>query len=180
MFVKGESNIVTVLVVDSSGDPATGVAATLTGYVSKDGAAPVTLGGSFVEVDDTVMPGVYQITLTSSESDFDHGVVSVTSSGSYSADPVVIQAFNYDRVADHVLRRAMANAEQSTYGDPKTSRSLLGLISLATIGFCPTRGADGNEYHWFASSLEDTPPFGPPLKVSKYWPKVPCCQCGCQ
>lgn len=68
---------------DADGNPATGIASTITGRISLDGGTPQTLTNSQPsELSASLAPGVYIFTLTSAETNCDMFVVSASSSQS--------------------------------------------------------------------------------------------------
>lgn len=68
---------------DADGNPATGIASTITGRISLDGGTPQTLTNSQPsELSSSLAPGVYIFTLTSAETNCDMFVVSASSSQS--------------------------------------------------------------------------------------------------
>jgi len=79
---KGNQKI-PIYASDADGNPATGIASTITGRISLDGGTPQTLTNSQPsELSSSLAPGVYIFTLTSNETNCDMFVVSASSSQS--------------------------------------------------------------------------------------------------
>jgi len=91
-MIRNRSGQKIVLVVTApDGTPQAGDAGNLVAYVSKDGVAPVALGGTPTELDATNATGVYSWDLTTAETDADMLVFTgVSSTTEVLVTPVII------------------------------------------------------------------------------------------
>lgn len=137
---KGSTPTIVFVMVDATDDETeeTGLSPAVT--ISKN-------GGAFAAVTNAVSHignGFYKVTLTATETNTD-GPLAVRASASgadvfrdvyyvettsTAAVSVTITATQYRQIADHVLRRTLANARASSDGDTVSQRSLLGALAL--------------------------------------------------
>lgn len=92
---------------------------------------------------------------------FSDEVFSAVFSEPDTAEEQAVQNAFLDKLADAVLRRTQASVEGSVTGDPVSSNSLLGVISLMTQGQAVT-GPDCNGQYWIYanSALSGGAPLG--------------------
>lgn len=136
MLIKNGSTptIVFFLVDATDGEtPETGLTPTV--YISKNGGTAATTTNSASEIDSTNMAGWYKVTLTASETGTDGSLIVWADSGSttkswYDVHQVytnILHDDEHDDIADHVLRRSVANARSGS-GDTIQELSLLNAI----------------------------------------------------
>jgi len=84
--------------------------------------------------------GIYSLALTATEMEFARGVVTIIDQGTKEWEDQAIIITTYggssaqhpiDLIADHIIRRSFQNACDSSDGDAKSVRSLLGAIAKA-------------------------------------------------
>lgn len=183
MVRKGETATVSFFYSNLDGSPVSG--ATLQAYVRQDSGAWVPASGIPTERAPTLTPGFYDLQLTATETNCDHlawyarsstgvyagsGQLETSSSDSELFDLIFatpetteqqqVQCAFMDRLADHVLRRAQASAEQSTHGDAIGTGSLLGVIALLTQGQMVVTNCAGDKYIMVNSAQQGQPPLG--------------------
>ena len=193
MYEKGSPATVSFFYADLDGNPITG--ASLQGLVRTDYGTWRASTNAPVEQSPTIAPGFYDLRLTAEEMTCDHlawyvrtqagvyvaeGQFNTNMNPSITADTVFAAIFGtpsdstdlalrssyFDALADHVLRRAMANAERSSEGDVAGSASLLGVISLLTQGQMVVANCAGDSYIYLNSAVQGNPPIGA-LRVVK-------------
>ena len=140
IITKGSTPTIVFLLV-STADAVTGVedAQNLQVTVSKNGDAFVPAANPTVQIGG----GWYKFVLSAEETDTDGPlIVRASADDTYewrdihqvytqATAPVNLAQGEFDRIADHVLRRDFAQASGSQFGDPKQFRSLLGAVAKA-------------------------------------------------
>lgn len=136
---NGSTPVIVFVMVDATDDETeeTGLSPAVT--ISKNGGAFASTTNSATAIAN----GFYKVTLTATETNTNGPLaIRATASGadifraiyhvettSTAAVSVTITATQYRQIADHVLRRTMANARASSDGDTVDKRSLLGMLS---------------------------------------------------
>lgn len=199
MYEKGSPATISFFYAGLDGNPVTG--ASLQALIRTDYGTWRASTNAPVEQSPTIAPGFYDVRLTDSEMNCDHvawyvrtqagvyvaeGQFNTNMNPSLTADTVFDAIFStptnaidlakrssyLDAVADHVLRRAMANAERSLEGDSVGSASLMGVISLLTQGQMMVANCAGDSYIYLNSAVQGNPPIGA-LRVVKSAAGVP-------
>jgi hypothetical protein len=141
MIIKKGSTPTIVFLLVSTEDAVTGVenAQNLNVTISKNGGAFAAATNAVAQIGG----GWYKVVLSAAETGADGPIiVRASADGTYewrdihqvytpATPPVSLKQDEFDRIADHVIRRDFAQASQSTFGDPKQFRSLLGAVAKA-------------------------------------------------
>lgn len=144
-IVNGSTPIVDFIAVDAT-DRSTAeesLSPVPTVYISKNGGAFAATTNAAVEIG----AGFYRVTLTATETGTDgplamyatatgaaiwrdiHQVYTAFPVALASGETVTLATGEHDKIADHVLRRTVQNALDSSDGDTKDFRSLVGAVS---------------------------------------------------
>ena len=187
MYIRGESGRVGFFYADEDGLPISG--AVLTALVRRDYGSWQSATSSPSEPSPGIAPGFYDLQLTETELTCDHldwyvkaadssfagaGQIEVAENPRTTTQMVFDAIFTeptdsvdlalehgfMDRLADHVLRRAMANAERSSHGDAAGAGSLLGVISILTQGQMVATNCQGESFIVLNSAVQGNPPIG--------------------
>ena len=123
MLVKGTAFTISFYCYQrATGEGATGKAATLSSYISKDGGAPAATTNSPAEVDATNQPGIYSLSLTAQETNADNIVITTQSSQSgVEAQPIFITTEPAIPTASDVATAVNVSGALTSYGAAKTS-----------------------------------------------------------
>ena len=198
-MIKNTAGKISFYYGDATGQPITG--ASLVAIIRGDYGAWVPASSVPTESSPSVAAGVYDLTFSASETNFDHvdwyvktATNTFVNSGQFdtevegqttadlvfqtifgtptdSADLATRSAF-LNSLADHVLRRGQGSAEGSSYGDNVGPNSLLGVISLLTQGQMVVTDCNGEAFIFLNSAIQGNGPIGA-LRVVKNTSGVP-------
>ena len=143
LIENGSTPVLMFLMVDATDRSTAETGLSPTVYISKAGGAFAATTNSATEVS----AGWYKVTLTATETGAD-GEIALYATGTGAADwrekhqvytaldvamasgeTVTLATGQHDKIADHTLRRSFENAVDSSDGDTKSFRSLLGAVA---------------------------------------------------